>query len=384
VVGLTDADGDDVSYAVDYVTSDEPMTLEVGREDFDQTDDGSPYVAGRGQTHGYPVTLPASRDGSRNGRVYALHVTANDGRGGTCETTLRVCVPRDRSGEACVDDGQTYVAPNPPPPPPPPPPVPPVAPGTLRCPAASSALAGSPVSLTATGVGTGAIVNWSVTTAPSFTRAYRFAAAYDDGDTAAMVATGATTPFTSVIVGDFTVHAEAVYPNGTVDQCDTTVAMLAHGLRVELSWNTRNTDVDLHALNAPTDSWFTTQDCFYANRTPDSSLGAANRRWLDTDDVDGEGPENIRVDTPVVGRDYQVGVHYYSSHGLHGATRATVVIYCGTVRMGSYSQSLIGDRSSVYANDFWNVASVRFTSAGTCAVTTLGRVTTATVVRSGG
>ncbi|MBK8696601.1 MAG: hypothetical protein IPN17_31145 [Deltaproteobacteria bacterium] len=50
----------------------------------------------------------------------------------------------------------------------------------LRCPAPSRALAGTPVTLRADGSASGARVRWSVTAAPSDTRAYRFAAQYDD------------------------------------------------------------------------------------------------------------------------------------------------------------------------------------------------------------
>jgi hypothetical protein len=389
VIGLTDADGDEVSYAIDYVTSDEATdapdsgntAVDVGRSDQDQNDDGGLHVAGDGQSHGFGALLRAERSGGGNGRVYAMHVTANDGRGGTCETTVRVCVPHDNSGAPCVDDGQTFLVSTPPAPPPPPAPV---APGTLRCPAPSRALAGSPVTLRTTNTTAGARVSWSVISAPSSTRAYRFATVYNDADVGAMVASGVEVPFTSVIVGDFTVHAEATYPDGTIDRCDTTVSMLGHGLRVELTWNTQDTDVDLHALDSTAGRWFTSQDCFYANRRPDSALPASNRRWLDTDDVDGEGPENIRVDTPTTDRDYQIGVHFYSSHGHSGATRATVVIYCGEQRMGSFERDLSGIRSSPDANDFWNVASVRFDASAACTVQTLGRLTTASVVRSGG
>jgi hypothetical protein len=387
VIGITDADGDEVAYSIDYVTSDEPGDAQggndngddVGVDDQDTNDDGSLHATGDRRSHGHGALLRAERSGAGNGRVYSMHVTASDGRGGSCQTTVRVCVPHDRSGDPCVDDGQNYVITAPPPAPPAP-----VAPGTLRCPAPSRALAGSPVTLAATGVPSDARVRWSVSTAPSSTRAYRFASTYVDSQTAAMVATGPTTPFTSVIVGDFTVHAEATYANGTIDQCDTTVSMLGHGLRVELTWNTQNTDVDLHALDNTSGRWFTTQDCFYANRHPDAALPEANRRWLDTDDVDGEGPENIRVDVPVTDREYQIGVHFFSSHGQHAQTRATAVIYCGEQRMGTYVRDLTGDRSGSDANDFWNVAGVRFDTPATCTVRTIGRLTTATVVRNGG
>ncbi|MDB4928377.1 MAG: hypothetical protein JWM10_861 [Myxococcaceae bacterium] len=255
----------------------------------------------------------------------------------------------------------------------------------LHCPAPARALAGTPVTLRTTGAQPGARVRWSVTAAPGDTRAYRFAAQYDDHDTDSVVASGPEVPFTSVIVGDFTVHAEARNPDGTTAQCDTAVAMLGHGLRVELSWNTQATDVDLHALGDPEAHWFTPQDCYYANRTPDTTVvEEGRRRWLDTDDVDGEGPENIRVDTPNVDRDYQVGVHFYSSHQHHGPTHATVVIYCGEQRVARFERDLVGDRGGSDANDFWHVAAVRFGGPEVCAVRPVQQVTSASQMHGGG
>ena len=43
-----------------------------------------------------------------NGRVYAIHFTADDGKGGTCSGIVNVCVPHDQGHPICVDDGQGY------------------------------------------------------------------------------------------------------------------------------------------------------------------------------------------------------------------------------------------------------------------------------------
>lgn len=252
----------------------------------------------------------------------------------------------------------------------------------LRCPTAARALAGTPVTLRTAGSAPGARVRWSVTGAPGDTRAYRFAERYLDSDTDSVVAQGVEVPFTSVIVGDFVVHAETRNPDGTTAECDTTVSMLGHGFRVELSWNTQGTDVDLHTLSDPESRWFTPADCYFGNRQPDTSFGdEGRRRWLDTDDTDGEGPENIRVDAPAVDHDYQVGVHYYSSHGQQALTHATVVIYCGEQRVARFERDLDGNRGP--GNDFWHVASVRFGGPEVCAVRPIQQVVPASQVRGG-
>ncbi len=238
---------------------------------------------------------------------------------------------------------------------------------TIRCPPAARALAGTPVHLRAEAAGEGVRVRWTVTQSPQ-ARYYRFSDRFDANDSDSIVALGLEVPFTSVIVGDYTVVAEARDREGRTAQCDTQVTMAGHGLRVELSWNTSNTDVDLHMVTGRDPRWVTSSDCYYANRRPDTSLGDESRqRWLDTDDTDGEGPENIRIDVPDLSTDYQVGVHYYSSHGQSGDTTAIVMIYCGDQRVARFERALDGQRSP-NDNPFWRVASVRFRPDGTCAV----------------
>ena len=89
--------------------------------------------------------------------------------------------------------------------------------------------------------------------------------------------------------------------------------------------------------------------------------------------MDGEGPENIRIDAPQLDRDYIFGVHYYSAHGHADATTAILVVYCGEQQVARFSRQLVGTRS-VSDNDFWRVASVRFNAQGQCAVQPLNAI----------
>ena len=245
-------------------------------------------------------------------------------------------------------------------------------PAGLRCPGPQRALAGAPVRLQADGFPQGARLTWSVTQAPQ-ARWYRFAPRFDPNDSDAVVAMGAEVPFTSVIVGDYTVHLDARDGDGNVTSCETQVSMLGHGLRVELSWDTEGTDVDLHLSDQASPRWFTTTDCYFGNRTPEGSAEATPQaRWLDVDDTDGRGPENIRVDVPRTDTEYTVAVHYYSSHGQHGPSRARVNVYCGEQRVAEFTRDLHGDRAQ--SNDFWHVAGVRFDGSGACQVRPLNRV----------
>ncbi len=60
-----------------------------------------------------PLQVLAERDGNPktpgNGRVYHIEFTADDGKGGQCIGTVKVCVPHDqRRGATCVDEGPLF------------------------------------------------------------------------------------------------------------------------------------------------------------------------------------------------------------------------------------------------------------------------------------
>lgn len=99
ILGVTDPDGDAVSITMTAITQDEPvMSKGSGRT--------APDASGIGSSG---ATVRAERDGGGDGRVYALHFSANDGRGGSCTGIANVGVPHDKGGVA-VDSGQAYDA----------------------------------------------------------------------------------------------------------------------------------------------------------------------------------------------------------------------------------------------------------------------------------
>jgi hypothetical protein len=140
IAGVTDADDDPVEISVTRVTQDEPVDgAKVDDvEGYDPTvvsGGGSPAgeipsarydeeeKAGRGIRDGEDgenrcpdavidptgaVAVRAERSGKGNGRLYTLWFTASDGRGGSCDGAVQVCVPHDRRQLACVDDGQKF------------------------------------------------------------------------------------------------------------------------------------------------------------------------------------------------------------------------------------------------------------------------------------
>ncbi len=100
ILNVNDPDGDDVNITITGITQDEPV---AGRGSGNTVPDG----AGVGTNMAY---LRAERQGTGNGRVYEISFEAQDGNGGSCQNSVTVCVPHDRSAanRQCVDDGQIY------------------------------------------------------------------------------------------------------------------------------------------------------------------------------------------------------------------------------------------------------------------------------------
>lgn len=97
--GATDPDGDSVSFHIDAVTQDEPVTARGDNTfpDAEFTPDGA---------DSNQVRVRAERDHQGNGRVYRIAYTVSDGRGGSCDGIAKVGVPRKKADSA-VDDGDT-------------------------------------------------------------------------------------------------------------------------------------------------------------------------------------------------------------------------------------------------------------------------------------
>jgi uncharacterized repeat protein (TIGR01451 family) len=99
VLGVTDADGDPVSVHVDRVMQDEPT---------DGAGDGNTCPDAFVPPDGAKAYVLAERSGGGNGRVYTIYFTATDGRGASCQGSVKVSVPHDRGGGTAIDDGPRY------------------------------------------------------------------------------------------------------------------------------------------------------------------------------------------------------------------------------------------------------------------------------------
>ncbi len=144
-------------------------------------------------------------------------------------------------------------------------------------------------------------------------------------------------------------------------------AMEDIGFHIELEWDSNDCDVDLHLLQ-PGGSFFDCSDCYFSNPSPDwgAQGDTIDDPFLDYDDVDGFGPENINLQEPAPGT-YRVLIHYYSDSGEWGGSTDTNA----TVRVFSYGQ-LIGEFGPVNLDQTdrnWDVCDFTWPSG---AITTLG------------
>jgi FG-GAP repeat protein len=107
LAGATDPDGDPLSYHIDGVSQDEPVTAPGD----DTTPDAQLTAAGASSNQ---ALVRAERNPQLNGRVYRIAYMVTDGKGGSCSrtagvggnTNAKVAVRRQKN-QAAVDDGNT-------------------------------------------------------------------------------------------------------------------------------------------------------------------------------------------------------------------------------------------------------------------------------------
>jgi hypothetical protein len=106
VLNVTDPDGDPVTITITRITQDEPVNT-VGDGNFEP--DGGGIGTSTAQVRAERTGTPKAPG---NGRVYVIWFKAVDpfaSNNGTCDGSVRVCVPHDQGkGKVCIDDGQKY------------------------------------------------------------------------------------------------------------------------------------------------------------------------------------------------------------------------------------------------------------------------------------
>ncbi|MEC9466873.1 MAG: PKD domain-containing protein [Myxococcota bacterium] len=200
-----------------------------------------------------------------------------------------------------------------------------------------------------------------------------------DGSTAEISAPTAMNPtLLADLAGDFTVCLTVQDADSCVSQPDCMTITVAPqvNLHIELTWDTTNSDVDLHYRAAGGTffdgyssllgcSW-DSSDVYWCSTWPDWGSGGqglpdgdySNDPSLDVDNITGYGPENINQDNLFDTPSYTtVGVHYYWDKG-GGPTNARIRIYVdGLLEFEAY-QILNGP-------EFWEVADIVVSDNGT-------------------
>lgn len=132
--------------------------------------------------------------------------------------------------------------------------------------------------------------------------------------------------------GQFCVNVWAYDQNGRVsgvtNQCVQVLQLGTGDLQINLTWDTDDTDVDLHVLDP------NGEEIFFSH---DKSLTGGE---LDRDDTDGFGPENIFWRNQLPDGDYKIWVIYYSA-----GPRTNFYVTVNAARtVRSYTNVLIGDK----------------------------------------
>ncbi len=125
------------------------------------------------------------------------------------------------------------------------------------------------------------------------------------------------------------------------------------GLHIRVQWNTDLTDVDTHVLAPGGQMWTCDGDCFFSN--PNPNWGDQNSwqddPFLDLDDVDGFGPENVNIQAPIPGT-YRVLIHYWDTHG-GDEPDVTVDVMTFNNNIGSYGPTHLNG-----VDDVWQVVDI--------------------------
>ena len=249
---------------------------------------------------------------------------------------------------------------------------------SVACPADTTVIVGTPVTLTANAVTQSGTITYAWTVVSGPPGGIGTPNQWDPDPP-----TAATEIFTPSIVGVYTIRVAVANTNGATATCETHVTATGFGLHVELTWD-GSADLDLHLHNGASTPWFSTpgkSDCYYAEKTPDWDVAGflPDDPKLDIDNVMADGPENIIIPAPVAGEAYTIGVHNYS----RGDGRiATIRIFCGTatVPQATYvSRAFTGTSGGqCTSNDFWKPATVTFNAAGACTITFIDSWSTGT------
>lgn len=180
--------------------------------------------------------------------------------------------------------------------------------------------------------------------------------------TSVMDLSGANESATQLFVdtaGDWEVELRVTNSAGLTSAPDVCsfFAQPQENLHVELSWDTSNSDLDLHLIQGGSEYFDAQGDCCWCNRNPNwGTSGSSDDPLLTLDDQAGYGPENIKIQDPESG-DFSVNVHYFEDRG-GGTTTATVKVWLAGASSPFWEGSQVLTQGQV-----WEVGVVRWPDA---------------------
>lgn len=149
-----------------------------------------------------------------------------------------------------------------------------------------------------------------------------------------------------------------LYGNGTPPPLSQT------DIALELTWDKNDTDVDTHFWRPGASYKAIPGDVWYEDLHPDwNAPGANDDPFLDYDDIDGYGPENMNYSNSATGV-YTIAMFYFGDHN-NGPTTATLKVYLNGTLAWQGTHLLVN-------HDLWNVGTVNWnhtTDSGTFSLT---------------
>jgi hypothetical protein len=168
---------------------------------------------------------------------------------------------------------------------------------------------------------------------------------------------------TQQVALSFTAGGNRAYFRTNVTQTGCTAAQF----RVQLSWDTDDSDIDLHLLRPGGTTNNSLTDCYYANCQGGGldwgTAGAAGDPLLDVDDVFGFGPENIVIGSGAETGNFRVVVRNFDGSP---ATRATVKIFINEIEVQRFTSQTLDSG----VRDYWQVANVNVVTGTVSAINT--------------
>ena len=166
---------------------------------------------------------------------------------------------------------------------------------------------------------------------------------------ASLVADDAADTYLDIdVAGDYTVQLIVTDSSGasSAPAIHAIRARPVEELYIALTWDTTDSDLDLHVLPSGA-TWFGTDDLSYCN--PETNWAGGEGRYSG-DVEDGLGPETVTI-TDLSDSTFHIGVHYFSDNGGMTSEAAVTVFMNGEVQ-GETSISLVH-------NDFWSAGYIR-------------------------